>query len=230
MAFSWTCPYCQRNATITSNLVSSNEHNIVFNSRYVELTVRTFAILCPNPECNQYTLDAELYKSKYSNSGNVKTGENIDEWSLKPQSSAKSFPAYIPDVITKDYEEACFICNLSPKASATLSRRCLQGIIRDFWGVSKNRLVDEITAIQDKVDPSTWQAIDAIRKIGNIGAHMEKDINVIVDVDPKEAKLLIALIEVLLKDWYIARYERQQHLQAIINVAQVKEVAKKTAP
>ena len=28
-----------------------------------------------------------------------------------------------------DYEEACAIVNLSPKASATLSRRCLQGMI-----------------------------------------------------------------------------------------------------
>ena len=31
-----------------------------------------------------------------------------------------------------------------------------------------------------------WQAIDAVRSIGNIGAHMEKDINLIVDVDPEE--------------------------------------------
>jgi len=39
------------------------------------------------------------------------------------------------------------------------------------------------------VDPLTWEAIDAVRKLGNIGAHMEKDINVIVDVDPEEAEL-----------------------------------------
>ena len=46
----------------------------------------------------------------------------------------------------------------------------------------------EIDAIKDKVDPLTWKSIDATRKIGNIGAHMEKDINLIVDVDPKEAR------------------------------------------
>lgn len=190
------------------------------------MTIKTIAILCPNPDCNQYTLSADLYNSKHNGSNYEKIGDNISEWSLMPQSSSKPFPKYIPEVVRKDYEEACSISDLSPKASATLSRRCLQGIIRDFWGISKNRLVDEITAIQDKVDPTTWQAIDAIRKIGNIGAHMEKDINTIVDVEPQEAKLLIALIEVLLKDWYIARHERQQQLQAIIDVAKSKEVSK----
>jgi hypothetical protein len=35
---------------------------------------------------------------------------------------------------------------------------------------------------------------------------MEADINVIVDVDPEEATLLISLIETLLTDWYIARH------------------------
>jgi hypothetical protein len=32
-------------------------------------------------------------------------------------------------------------------------------------------------------------AIDHVRKIGNIGAHMEADINVIVEVEPKEAQI-----------------------------------------
>ena len=72
------------------------------------------------------------------------------------------------------------IRDLSPKASATLARRALQGMIRDYWKVSKGRLIDEIDAIKEKVDPITWKAIDAIRRIGNIGAHMEKDINVII--------------------------------------------------
>jgi Domain of unknown function (DUF4145) len=31
-------------------------------------------------------------------------------------------------------------------------------------------------ALEEKVDPQTWDAIDSVRKIGNIGAHMEADI------------------------------------------------------
>jgi hypothetical protein len=73
-------------------------------------------------------------------------------------------------------------------------------------------------------------AIDAVRKIGNIGAHMEKDINVIVDVEPKEAQLLIGLIELLVKDWYIAKHNRVERLKEIVAVSQVKEAAKDANP
>jgi hypothetical protein len=72
-------------------------------------------------------------------------------------------------------------------------------------------------------------AIDAIRKIGNIGAHMEKDINLIIDVDPQEAALLIGLIETLIKDWYVVREERKKRLESIVGIAEQKHDAKKNA-
>src|SRR5262249_23110992 len=128
-------------------------------------------------------------------------------WTLRPKSNARPFPAYIPTPILDDYNEACLIVIDSPKASATLSRRCLQGMIRDFWGIKDKTLLVEINALQGKIDPTTWAAVDAVRSVGNIGAHMEKDINLIVDVEPEEAQLLIGLIEFLLKDWYVGRHE-----------------------
>ena len=119
------------------------------------------------------------------------------------------------------------IKNLSPKASATLSRRCLQGMVRNFWEVKPGRLLDELNAIKDKVDPATWSAIDAIRSIGNIGAHMEKDINLMVDVDPDEAELLIRLIETLINDWYITRENRRKITESIVALAAEKQAARK---
>ena len=100
---------------------------------------------------------------------------------LYPNSQAKRYPDFVPLAIRKDYEEAYAILNLSPKASATLSRRCLQGMIRDFWNIKAGKLFDEINEIQDKVASSQWKAIDALRSIGNIGAHMEKDVNEIIE-------------------------------------------------
>lgn len=55
---------------------------------------------------------------------------------------------------------------------------------------------------------------------------MEKDINLIVDVDPEEADLLLRLIEVLMEEWYIRRYEREEHMQKVIAAAQAKAAAK----
>ena len=60
-------------------------------------------------------------------------------------------------------------------------------MVRDFWRVKPGRLFDEINAIQEKLDADLWEAIDGLRKIGNIGAHMESDVNLIVDVEPDEA-------------------------------------------
>jgi len=179
-------------------------------------------IVCPNAECGKFTLTAQLHRSEWSE-GNQKMRDVEKTWQLVPSSKAKILPSYLPKAIIEDYEEACLIAEPSPKASATLSRRCLQGIIRDFWKVRPGRLVDEIKAIEDRVDPLTWEAIDSVRKVGNIGAHMEKDINLIIEVEPYEADLLIGLIETLIDDWYVARQERKKRLNLINSMASDKK-------
>ena len=131
-------------------------------------------------------------------------------------------PACVPEPIANDYREAYLIHDQSPKASATLSRRCLQGMIRDFWKVSKGKLKDEIDAIHGNLDPDVWESIEAVRKVGNIGAHMEANIDVIVDVEPEEAALLLELIETLVDDWYVQRETRKSRLAAVKALAQSK--------
>lgn len=221
----WTCPYCNQIATITDNDVSKDNHSFYLsNKEGADLWLDTEVVVCPNDKCREYCIDAKLWKTEVVH-GSVtrRMKEPLLVWTLRPKSKAKPLPAYIPQVIARDYEEACLILSDSPKASATLSRRCLQGVIRDYWKISKPRLIDEILELQGKIDPTTWGAIDAVRSIGNIGAHMEKDINLIVDVDPGEAELLIGLLEILFADWYIARHERQEHMNKIVAVAQAKK-------
>lgn len=58
---------------------------------------------------------------------------------------------------------------------------------------------------------------------GNIGAHMEKDINIIVDVEPDEAQLLIGLIEQLIDDWYVDRENRRTRSKSIKALADAKK-------
>lgn len=147
---------------------------------------------------------------------------------FNPISLAKIYPDYIPKAIREDYEEAHAILNLSPKASATLSRRCLQGMIRDFWKISKGRLVDEIEALKELVDPSTKSVLDALRKLGNIGAHPEKDVNLIVDIEPNEALKLLKFIELLMQKWYIERHENELLLQDILELDEEKQSKRKT--
>ena len=231
--FSWSCPYCDRDTTITDGHTSVRRHQFDLYNKDGILALVTHVIVCPNPECKEYEIQASLFTTKASYSGGTshQVLENqLLDWKLRPKSGAKPFPSYIPKPILGDYSEACLIVNDSPKASATLSRRCLQGMIRDFWKITDKTLALEINAIQGKIDSTTWAAIDAVRGVGNIGAHMEKDINLIVDVDPEEAQLLIGLIEFLLKDWYVGRYEREQRMQRVIALGAAKAAAKTGTP
>lgn len=77
----------------------------------------------------------KIFQAELSTGGTAFMRQSLErEWHLIPPSGAKAFPDFVPAAIRADYEEACLIVDLSPKASATLSRRALQGMIRDFWG------------------------------------------------------------------------------------------------
>ncbi|MBL1430626.1 MAG: DUF4145 domain-containing protein [Robiginitomaculum sp.] len=155
-----------------------------------------------------------------------------ETWQLLPHSLAKPQPDYIPEAIREDYQEACAILKLSPKASATLSRRCLQGMVRDFWNIPKGRrgnLGAELNFIKDEIDSDTFDSITVIRETGDIGAHMEKDVNFVVDVEPDEAELLIELIEMLFANWYIAKQKRIDRNKKVREQSAKKLAEKKQA-
>jgi hypothetical protein len=232
--FSWECPYCNQHATITDANQSEDKHIFFLNNKYsTRVALTTLAITCPNTDCKEIGIYAWLNSSenkRHNDFKNIDLDNNLIKfWQLLPESNSKIYPDFIPQAILNDYEESCKIINLSPKASATLARRCLQGIIRDFWKVKPNNLNNEINQIEEKVDPLIFDAINAVRQLGNIGAHMEKDINLIVDVDPDEAKKLIELIEILLEEWYIARNRRQEKLQSIKAINEAKQQERKAA-
>lgn len=225
----WACPYCNHDATLQDqDRKTGGTGFTIQNPVEGHKWLAWYYVVCPNPACRKYTLRVLLADFEYSqHTGKWETGDTIRVWDLVPASRAKAYPNYIPTAILDDYNEACLTVELSPKASATLSRRCLQSIIRDFWKVKPGRLVDEIDQIKDKTDPSTWDAIDSVRRVGNIGAHMEKDINGMVDVDPNEAAMLIELIEMLLVEWYVAREKRNSRLIKIKSIADGKELERK---
>ena len=55
---------------------------------------------------------------------------------------------------------------------------------------------------------------------------MEKDVNLIIDVDSEEAGLLIWLIETLFEEWYIKRHDRKTKMAALKQLADNKKNAK----
>lgn len=238
--FQWTCPHCNRDQIVTD--ANYHYHFSRLNFGQTEdghVGVACSAIRCLNEACNQPTLLVQYMTASYKQSyGDYVGTSDLHTWRLIPESASVVQPTYIPSSLREDYYEACLIRDKSPKAAATLARRCLQGMIRDFCGISKSRLIDEIKELAKRiedgnapkgVEPETLEAIDAVRNIGNIGAHMERDIDLIVEVDPGEAQALIELIEMLFQEWYVARYKREQRLNNVKLIAAEKIAALEAA-
>ncbi len=232
----WICPFCNFAQIIgdeskqTDRISIELDGALPYQTNYI-----TTAYGCTNPKCRRISLTLELYGFIYS--GSRGSQEKCLTLRLLPQSSSKPQPDYIPYALREDYDEACAIRDLSPKAAATLVRRCLQGMIRDFCKITDKRtLNDEIKALKALVEnghaPSgvteeSIEAIDQVRGIGNIGAHMENDIDLIVNVEPNEAQALIELVEMLFEEWYVARHQRKERLGQIKNIAEMKQEARK---
>lgn len=221
----YKCPYCHEvcfnDGKITrtyylsfgtDNLCNMSEDDLNTNS------INVYFSRCPN--CNKTSIQVNPYWRNHKMKFNFKY----------PSATVIPLPEYIPQAIQDDYLEAIAIADLSPKASATLARRCLQGMIHDFWNIKEKNLNAEITSLHGKIPESQWKAIDGLRKIGNIGAHMEKSTELIVDVEPDEAKKLIKLIELLIEKWYVARHDEEQLLEEITSIASEKEAQRNSDP
>ena len=229
---SWQCPYCGEFQVLAfeNKKVGTIKNHFVKISEYGSVELQALSIACLNLECKKLTLIVKMMEV-VGRGGRAIVTTLKKEWQLLPDSMAKPQPEYIPESIRQDYEEACKIESLSPKASATLARRCLQGMIRDFCKISDSSLLQEIKKLKVKfnnnelpqgVTSESIEAIDNARKVGNIGAHMEKDINLIVDIKQDEARVLIELIEALFDEWYVSQHKREKRFKNLREITKEK--------
>lgn len=147
---------------------------------------------------------------------------------LYPKSSARKFPDYVPSEIVKDYEEACLISDLSPRASSAMLRRCIQSIIRNRGNIKKERLIDEINEICEQLNLSELlkNALHALRNLGNIGAHPDKNA-LDIDISYDEVCSMISLVEIIIDEWYIKEHESEANMEKVIKLSQNKIQQKK---
>ncbi len=209
------CPYCGVELEVPNELQLRATTELTIDNA---LGAKVFALLvevCPNVRCKGVRAALTLYPMREDNRGTLRMQlEPEREWQLIPV-GASALPEYVPAAIRKEYEEASAVRVVSPNAAATLARRCLQAMIRDFWGITKGMLSAEIDALREKVEPETWNAIESVRQNGAIGAHLEKGANLILEADPREPDVLLQLIEYLVEDWYVARHKRQERLSVL---------------
>ena len=97
-----------------------------------------------------------------------------------PKHTARtSLPAEVDASFANDYREACNILSDSPRASAAMSRFCLQCLLRDKAGVKSGDLSVEIDQVlASKTLPSDLaEDLDAIRAIWQLrrAPHQEQE-------------------------------------------------------
>jgi len=127
-----------------------------------------------------------------------------------PQSSARPIPPEVlvdDKAVAEDYQVATVVLGLSPKASAALSRRCLQSIlIKKANADPKAKLSVQIDAVlQSPALPDHIRKnLDAIRNFGNFGAHpIFTAVGEIVEVQPQEAQWTLDIIDDLFDFYYV---------------------------
>lgn len=225
----WICPHCGTTATLQDSDVARGNEGLLIRTApdHEGMQIRWFAVRCPSKTCGKYVLDVwacfgNAGKSPYGGRTAPEKGEwdrpvGIGHVRFEPRVGVP-LSSYAAQVVVADYNEACLIKDLSPKAAATLCRRALQGMVRDFWGISKSTLAAELAAIKDSCDSALFEALMGLKAVGNIGAHPERDINVIIDVEEGEVESLLELIRILDREWYVARARRAESLAAVASL------------
>lgn len=140
---------------------------------------------------------------------------------VHPKALSRSpIPPEVTGEFATDYSEACVVLPDSEKASAALSRRCLQHVLREKAGVKKSDLANEIQQVLDSKQLPGYLAddLDAIRNIGNFAAHPMKSTQTgtIIEVEPHEAEWLLNVLEGLF-DFYLVQPARAQARRDALN-------------
>lgn len=187
----------------------------------------TVSAICPNSDCQERIIycifreDRSLAISRTPLS--AKTVDELqDKVLLFPKTKKrKEFPpdSGIPDDFIEDYEEAAAVLDISPNASAALSRRLLQRLLRDKAGVKPSIIDNEIKEAIDIHQYPSWitNVINNVKSIGKYGTHPNMTAaDQIIDVEPKEAEWSLNVLE-LLFDFHFIGPEKAKRMQNAIS-------------
>ncbi len=194
---------------------------VEINESYQELTLgcdseaywSIFRMNCPNANCGKMILELSKgephrHPNQHSQVISEQLAEILSSQTVKPFASSRPpVPPEVDNIFATDYTEASVILMLSPKASAALSRRCLQNILREKSSIKKGDLANEIQQVIDSgsLPAHLSESIDAIRNIGNFAAHPLKSSSTgeIVEVEVGEAEWLLDVLEALFDFYFV---------------------------
>jgi Domain of unknown function (DUF4145) len=162
------------------------------------------------PACLRPAIDFEIQSGVRTQSGQI-VQKRDDTFRVYPRNSfRKPTPPEVPKNLKEDYEEACEVLPISEKASAALSRRCLQSLLREHGYTEKDlaKQIDSLLAEPDSaraVPTGLRNAVDAIRNYGNFSAHPVTDQTTlqVIEVQPGEAEWCLEILEEMFDHYFV---------------------------
>jgi len=155
------------------------------------------------PLCKRPTIALQFYKVIKVIGGErlLYLGEKLI-W--PPIASRRPLPEGVPAHIAADYKEGAIVIIDSEKASAALSRRCLQSLLREAAKTKSKDLADQIEEVLPTLPGYLQQQLDAVRNIGNFAAHPQKSkaTGEIIDVEAGEAEWNLDVLDLLFDFYY----------------------------
>ena len=173
------------------------------------------------PTCMKFILSLNERYGRYR-AGDRNHYRNTREFLCYPRSFSRTpLSTDVPEEFATDYREACITLADSPKASAALSRRCLQHVLREIAKVKPSDLFNEIEeVINSRALPSSLsESLNAVRNIGNFAAHpiKSKSSGEIIDVEPGEAEWNLDVLEALF-DFYFVQPAKIKRKKEALNL------------
>lgn len=207
------CPHC----AVAINLQTESREYYELEGEFGEIGAVIEVGFCP--ECRE-----PIVEMRY---GTICDYDSRTGMMFSTQHSIQLFPKFnsmrklnqiIPEQYSNNFKEAEQVLQISPKASATISRYLLQMVLHEELGIKKRNLDDELKALENKSDiPTTLiTMLQVMRKVANFGAHPKKSTNSaeIVDVEPHEAEVMLDLLEELFDYVFVKPAKNQEFIEA----------------
>jgi hypothetical protein len=140
------------------------------------------------------------------------TGESLEIMAWPIGTRRPQVDPQVPVPIREDYEEAARVLPFSAKASAALSRRCLQHVLKDAGRTKADWLADQINEVKQSLPSEIADNLDYVRTIGKFAGHPEKSkaTGEIIEIEDGEAEWNLDVLDALF-DHYYARPARERH-------------------
>ena len=158
------CPHCGLQVTVDFEAFRPNPVYPKLNSRDARIYIEQGR--CPSRKC--LGLIVRTVAEAGEESSTVKC--------IIPPVNEVTFPGSLSPGILSQYKKAKKILPIDQNASAVMSRRCLQMLLREYFHIERGSLYCEMQELINKGKLPSYLAhdLDRVREIGNLGAHPEK--------------------------------------------------------